>query len=302
MKPVTVVGSYLTGLTMKVGRLPRPGETVVGDAFVEVPGGKGSNQAIAARRLGARVHFVGCIGGDERGDAAIEMWRSEGVDAELVRRSSSPTGIGFVMVDVAGANAIAIDPGANSELGAEDLSRADTALASSGVVLLQLEISHRTMEAAAGRARAHGATVILNPAPAVEAEELLLKDVDIVTPNEEEFRVMAGTDDVESGAKKLLAMGPRAVVVTLGERGARVVTSGDSYLVPAPVVKAVDTTGAGDAFNGALAVALSEGEPLRQAVRFANYAGALSVTKPEVVASLPRRAEVDEFIRNDVLE
>ena len=302
MKPVTVVGSYLTGLTMRVGRLPRPGETVVGDRYSEVPGGKGSNQAIAARRLGARVHFVGCIGSDGRGDAAMELWRSEGVDAELVRRSSTPTGLGFVMVDGAGANAIAIDPGANGELAPGDVERAGAVISGSGLVLLQLEVSARTMEAAAKRAREFGAKVILNPAPAVPAEEILLEDVDIVTPNEEEFRVLAGTEDVEAGAKKILSRGPKAVVVTLGARGAKVVTADDSYSVPAPVVKAVDTTGAGDAFNGALAVALSEGEPLRQAVRFANYAGALSVTKPEVVASLPRRSELDEFIRNDVLE
>ena len=302
MKPITVVGSYLTGLTMRVRRLPRPGETVVGGEYSEVPGGKGSNQAIAARRLGGRVRFVGCIGEDERGDAAVELWKAEGVDADLVRRSPTPTGLGFVMVDDAGANAIAIDPGANLELGVEDLERADPVLSGSGTVLLQLEVPHRTMAAAARMGKKHGARVILNPAPGTAAGELALNDVDIVTPNEEEFRMLTGTDDVETGARAIISMGPKAVVVTLGARGARVVTPGDSYAVPAPSVKAVDTTGAGDAFNGALAVALSEGEPLRQAVRFANYAGAMCVTKPEVVASLPRRSEVDEFIRSDVLE
>ena len=302
MKPIAVVGSYLTGLTMRVGRLPGPGETVTGSGYAVVPGGKGSNQAIAARRLGARVSFVGCVGGDERGDAAVELWRTEGVDASLVRRVPSPTGLGFVMVDGAGANAIAIDPGANMDLGEPDVERAGAVLSASGVLLLQLEVSHRTTEAAAKKAKEHGATVILNPAPAMEAGALVLKDVDVVTPNEEEFALLAGTTDIEAGAEKVLSMGPKAVVVTLGHRGARVVTADDSYAVPAPSVKAVDTTGAGDAFNGALAVALSEGEPLRQAVRFANYAGALCVTKREVVASLPLRAEVDEFIRDDVLE
>ncbi|MDG6909529.1 MAG: ribokinase [Nitrososphaerota archaeon] len=287
---------------MRVARLPKPGETVVGYDYAAVPGGKGSNQAIAARRLGARVNFVGRIGEDERGDAAVELWKAEGVDADLVGRSRTPTGLGFVMVDGDGANAIAIDPGANGEVGPEDLGRADSVLSASGLVLLQLEIPHLTMEAAAKRAREHGAKVILNPAPGMRADELRLEDVDIITPNEEEFSVLTGTADLDSGARALLALGPKGVVVTLGARGARVVTSGDSYTVPAPAVRVVDTTGAGDAFNGALAVALSEGEPLRQAVRFANCAGALSVSKPEVVASLPRRAEVDEFIRNDVLE
>ncbi|MDG6901848.1 MAG: ribokinase [Nitrososphaerota archaeon] len=302
MKPITVVGSYLTGQTMRVGRLPRRGETVTGSGYVEVPGGKGSNQAIAAKRLGASVRFVGCIGGDERGDAAMEMWKAEGIGTELVRRSSTPTGLGFVMVDPAGANSIAIDPGANLELSVDDVAKADSAIAGSGVVLLQLEVPRKTMEAAARSGKAHGATVILNPAPVMDAVGLTLTEVDIVTPNEEEFRLLTGTDDFEAGARKLLALGPRAVVVTMGERGARVVTKEDSYGVPAPEVRAVDTTGAGDAFNGALAVALSEGEPLRQAVNFACHAGALSVTRPEVVASLPTRAELDEFIRNDVLE
>jgi ribokinase len=302
VKPITVVGSYLTGLTMRVGRLPRPGETVVGSDYKEVPGGKGSNQAIAARRLGGRVNFVGCIGKDGRGEAAVRLWEAEGVDARHVKRSTTPTGLGFVMVDGEGANSIAIEPGANLDLLAGDLEPADGAISNSGVVLLQLEISNKTMEAAARIAKEHGAAVILNPAPAMEAEELALRHVDFVTPNEEEFRTLTGTDDIDAGARRLLAMGPRAVIVTLGSRGARVVTVDDSYSVPAPAVKAVDTTGAGDAFNGALAVALSEGEPLRQAVRFSNYAGALCVTKPEVVASLPRRAEVDELIRSDVLE
>lgn len=302
MKAITVVGSYLTALTMRVGRLPRPGETVVGRGYSELPGGKGSNQAIAARRLGAKVNFVGCVGRDERGDAAVEMWRSEGVAASLVRRSAAPTGLGFVMVDEEGANAIAIDPGANLDLGPGDIESAGEAISGAGVVLLQLEVSHRTMEAAARTAKKGGATVILNPAPAMRAKDLALGDVDIVTPNEEEFRVLAGTDDLDSGAREILSMGPKAVVITLGARGARVVVADDSYSVPAPTVKAVDTTGAGDAFNGALAVALSEREGLRQGVRFANYAGALCVTRPEVVASLPHRAEVDEFVRADVLE
>jgi ribokinase len=302
LKPITVVGSYLTGLTMRVGRIPRRGETTVGGGYVEVPGGKGSNQAIAAKRLGARVYFVGCVGTDERGDAAFELWEAEGVDASLVRRTPTPTGLGFVMVDGEGANAIAIDPGANLDLGAEDLARAEQAVARSGVVLLQLEVSRRTTEEAAMRAKARGATVILNPAPAVDAGEVRLEHVDIVTPNEEEFRTMAGTDDIEAGARRILSLGPKAVVVTLGARGAKVVTARDSYAVPAPEVRVVDTTGAGDAFNGALAVALSEGEPLSQGVRFANFAGALCVTKAEVVASLPRREEVDEFMRDDVLE
>lgn len=302
MKPITVVGSYLTGLTMNVEHLPRPGETLVGSGYSEGPGGKGSNQAIAARRLGGRVNFVGCVGEDRYGDYALELWRREGVSTEFVRRSKLSTGLGFVIVDATGANAITIDPGANSDLSPFDAQRAQRAISKSGVLLLQLEIPRETALAAAKIAKASGATVILNPAPAAKGVNLDLRDVDILTPNEQEFKEMTGTDDLEAGAGKLLSAGPWAVVTTLGHRGAQVVTGADSYSVPAPRVKAVDTTGAGDAFNGALAVALSEGEKLRQAVTFANCAGALCVTKREVIPSLPTRAELEEFRRTEALE
>lgn len=302
MKPIAVVGSYNTGLMMRVDRLPREGETLMGNGYSEGPGGKGSNQAVAARRLGAKVNFVGCVGKDRFGDAAFELWRNEGVDAEFVRRSTTHTGIGFVTVDSNGANAITIDAGANLELSPEDVKRAGRALADCGVLLLQLEVPGVTVKAAAALAKSHEATVVLNPAPALKADELDFTAVDVLTPNEQEFRALTGTDDLQVGAKRLLASGTKAVVVTLGGRGAKVITLKDSYEVPAPKVKAIDTTGAGDAFNGALAVALSEGESLRQAVTFSNYAGALTVTRREVIAALPTRREVEEFRRNDVLE
>lgn len=287
---------------MRVDHLPLAGETLAGGGYSEGPGGKGSNQAIAAKRLGGRVSFVGCVGTDGYGQKALELWRREGINTDFVKKSASHTGLGFVIVDADGANAITLDLGANLDLGAEDVGRAASLLAQSGVLLLQLEISLEAVSSAAGLARAGGATVVLNPAPGRKARELELGSVDILTPNETEFLTLTGTTDIEEGASSILGLGPSAVVVTLGAKGARVVTREDSYSVPAPKVKAVDTTGAGDAFNGALAVALSEGEPLRQAVSFANYAGALTVTKQEVVPSLPTRVELDEFRRNDVLE
>lgn len=302
MKPIAVVGSYLTGLTINVGRLPKPGETVAGSGYARVPGGKGSNQAIAVARLGGKADFVGCVGTDERGDDALELWKRERVRAEFVRRTGTYTGLGFVIVDGAGVNSIAIDPGANGDLSPEDVNRAGRAITGSGAVLLQLEIPHLTVQAAIGKARGCGTTVILNPAPSAEGGAIDLHGVDVVTPNEEEFRELTGGDDIDSGGRGLLSKGAKAVVVTLGSRGARVVTAKDSYSVPAPAVRVEDTTGAGDAFNGALAVALSEGEPLRAAVRFANYAGALCVTRPQVVAALPSREEVDGFLRSDDLE
>jgi ribokinase len=302
VKPIVVVGSYNTGLTMVVERLPSAGETLLGSGYSEGPGGKGSNQAVAARRLGGRVSFVGCVGEDRFGDDALALWRTEGVDASNVRRSGTHTGLGFVIVDKRGRNAITVDAGANLELNAQDVKRAEPVISKAGVLLTQLEVPVEAVKAAAALGRTHGVTVILNPAPAHGASELEAGSFDILTPNEHEFQTMTGTEDLSSGAALLLSRGVKAVVVTLGERGAFVATPTDRYTVPAPRVQVVDTTGAGDAFNGALAVALSEGEPLRHAVAFANYAGALTVTRREVIPALPTRAEVDEFRRNDVLE
>jgi ribokinase len=301
VKPIVVVGSYLTAVTMRVDRLPRTGETVVGSMYRRVPGGKGSNQAVAVRRLGGKASIVSCVGSDEDGDQALAMWLREGVDTSQVKRSPRHTGLGFVIVDCEGANSIAIVPGASWGLGPPDIDRAAETIARSGTMLMQLEVPPETVAAARRSAKEHGLTVILNPAPP-GGGVIDLTGVDIVTPNEEEFRALTGGADFEQGARALLAKGARAVVVTLGSRGARVMTQGDSYSVPAPSVKAVDSTGCGDAFNAALAVALSEGEPLRQAVRFANYAGALCATKDEAVAAIPRRGEVDEFLRSDLLE
>jgi len=302
VKSIVVVGSYNTGLTMVVDRLPKAGETLLGSGYSEGPGGKGSNQAVAAKRLGGRVSLVGCVGMDRFGDEAMALWKTEGVDSTYVKKSRTHTGIGFVIVDKQGSNAISVDAGANLDLSPDDVAAAEGLLSKGGILLTQLEIPPQVVNAAARLGRRHGLTVVLNPAPALEARRVDLGLVDIVTPNEHEFLEMTGEDDLGKGAKQLIAKGLKAVVITLGERGALVATATDTYEVPAPKVKVVDTTGAGDAFNGALVVALSEGEPLRQAVTFANYAGALAVTKREVIPALPTRSELEEFRRNDVLE
>jgi ribokinase len=287
---------------MVVDRLPKAGETILGSGYSEGPGGKGSNQAVAATRLGGRVSFVGCIGEDKFGDDAMALWRKERVDSTHVRRSKTHTGLGFVIVDNQGNNAISVDAGANLELSPDDIAAAEGALSKAGVLLMQLEVPPATVNSAAKLGKRHGLTVVLNPAPSLEARKVDLGLVDIVTPNESEFEEITGHADLGTGATELLARGLKAVVVTLGERGAFVATAADTYSIPAPKVNVVDTTGAGDAFNGALAVALSEGEPLRQAVTFANYAGALAVTKREVIPALPTRSELEELRMNDVLE
>jgi ribokinase len=299
LKPIVIVGSYNTCLSIFVDRLPRPGETLLGDGFTGGPGGKGSNQAIAAKRLGGDVHFVGCVGKDGYGDAALELWNKEGVLTEHVKRSDSHTGMAFALVDRTGNNMIAVDPGANNDLGPEEVRRAEALFRQSGILLIQLEIPLETVETAARLAKACGNTIVLNPAPGRKASQLPLRYVDVVTPNEEEFLELAGIRDLKAGSEAILKMGPSTVVVTLGERGAFVATPDDWFTVPTPSVRAIDTTGAGDAFNGALAIALAEGKSLRQAVAFANLAGALTTTKKEVIPALPTRQELEDY-RNDM--
>lgn len=298
MKPIIVVGSYNATLSIFVDRLPRPGETLLGNGFTGGPGGKGSNQAIAARRLGGDVHFVGCVGKDGYGDAALELWNKERVLTKHVKRSDTHTGIAFVLVDRTGNNMIAVDPGANNDLGPEEVRGAEPLFRQSGILLIQLEIPLDTVETAARLAKGCGNTVVLNPAPGRKASQLPLRYVDVVTPNEEEFLELAGVRDLEAGSETIMEMGPRAVVVTLGERGAFVATPDDRFTVPVPSVKAIDTTGAGDAFNGALAIALAEGKSLREAVTFANLAGALTTTKKEVIPALPIRQELEDYGKN----
>jgi ribokinase len=302
VKRITVVGSYNVGLMMTVERLPRDGETLLGSGYSEGPGGKGSNQAVAAARLGAASGMVCCVGNDRWGDEAIALWRSEGVREALVKRVDVHTGLGFVIVAKGGQNVITVDPGANMRLRPEDVERAGYEISRSSVMLAQLEVPVETVVAAAEIARRAGVTTVLNPAPArrLSAEQLSLFDV--ITPNRQEFQEMVGQDSLEDGTRELLNAGAKAVVVTLGEEGAFVAVHGDGYRVPAPRVVAVDPTGAGDAFSAALSVALAEGEPLRSAVTFANHAGALATKRMGVVPALPRRAEVEEFLRDDILE
>jgi len=296
VKPIVVIGSYNTGLSMLVERLPNAGETLQATDYNEGPGGKGSNQAIAAKRLGGLVEFVGCVGKDRYGDAAIRLWESEELGTEHVKRVDLHTGLGFVLVDKRGKNMITVDLGANMLFAKEDVDRVEELIAKAGVLLLQLEMRVETVAYAAKMGRQNGAIVILNPAPATRLTAEQLSWVSILTPNELEFVTIAGRRSrMADEAERLIRNGLDALVVTLGERGARVMTSEDSYTLPAPGVNVVDPTGAGDAFNGALAVALSEGKKLREAVAFANCAGALTVTKREVIPALPRREEVEEF-------
>ena len=296
---ITVVGSYATGLTMKVERLPSTGETLLGMGYRVDYGGKGSNQAVGCARLGATVNFVAKTGKDAFGDMALELYRDEGVSVEYVTRTpDAPTGVGFIVVEKAsGRNCIVLDPGANELLSAGDVGRHSGAFDGAKVVLTQLEIPVAAAEAAIAAGRRCGAVTILNPAPVRPLPASLLKMVDVLTPNETEAKVLVGrtpnqSSEPEELARELVGRGVKAVVMTLGEKGALIVTESSAVHVPAISVEAVDTTGAGDAFNAGLATALAYGSPLEDAVRFAVIAGGLAVRKEGVIPSLPLRREV----------
>jgi ribokinase len=301
---ITVVGSYATGLTMKVERIPTVGETLLGTGYRVDYGGKGSNQAVGCARLGAKVSFVARIGTDPFGQMAMGLYRDEGIDVAYVKQSTdAPTGVGFIIVEGAsGHNCITIDPGANELLTTADVSQCEGAFVGSAVVLTQLEIPVAAAAAALACGRERGAVTILNPAPVRPLPPSTLEMVDILTPNQSEAKVLAGLSpsaqvEPETVAHELIRSGVKQVVVTLGERGALIVTAKSFLHVPAIRMSAVDTTGAGDAFNAGLAMALACGADLESAVHFAVVTGGLAVTKAGVIPSLPRRDEVLEAYR-----
>jgi ribokinase len=290
---VTVIGSYAVGLTMRAPRIPVAGETLLADEFDQGPGGKGSNQAIQAARMGVPARLVAAVGRDGFGDAALALWASEGVDATLVRREADvATGAGFILLDAAGENRIMLYPGANALLDARRIGALADDIAGSAVVLAQLETAVAAAAAAMRAGRACGATTILNPAPAITLPDGLLADVDLLVPNETEARILLGLApeapaDEAGLCAALLDRGAGAVVMTLGARGALMADAGGVTHVDAVAADVVDTTGAGDAFCGTLAAGLAQGRTREDAVRRAVCAGALACNRLGVVPSLP---------------
>jgi ribokinase len=288
---------------MRVHRLPSRGETLLATGYRADFGGKGSNQAVACARLGAKVSFIAKIGHDSFGDMAVRLYREEAINMESVMRIPDvPTGVGFIIVDSEGNNCITIDPGANNLLTASEVSQYLHSLPTEAVVLTQLEIPVEAAGAAMARGREMGALTILNPAPVRTLPQSVLQLVDILTPNQTEARVLTGRspDDATSPqtvARELIGRGVKEVVMTLGEKGALIVTATSSLHIPAIKVHVEDTTGAGDSFNAGLALAVACGAGLEDAVRFAVVTGGLAVTRGGVIPSLPRRDEVLGFYR-----
>ncbi|MAS36962.1 MAG: ribokinase [Anaerolineaceae bacterium] len=293
---IVVVGSFNMDLTTYMERLPRPGETVHGRKFVTGPGGKGSNQAVAAARLGATVTFVGRVGTDSFGDTAIQTWQSEGINtAYVVRDPENATGVAPIWVDDEGENSIVVALGANLALSKGDVEAAREEIAQADVLIVQLEIDLDTVAHALLVAKDHDVTTILNPAPAAHLPESTLALADFLTPNETELQTLY--DDVPDDLRQLVQAGGPTLVMTAGSRGAVWATESDSGEVPTYKVDVVDTTGAGDAFNAGLAVALAEGKPLAEAIAFANATAAMCVTRPGTAPSMPQRREVEALMQ-----
>jgi ribokinase len=294
---VVVFGSINMDLVVRAPRLPAPGETLTGHTFFSVPGGKGANQAVACGRLGMLTKMVGRVGQDVFAVALRESLAAAGVDIAGVVATEGPSGVAAIAVDDAAENTIVVVPGANGAVGAEDVARLDAALAGARVLLLQLEVPLDAVVAAARAARRRGVTVVLDPAPARELPAELYPLADIITPNETEAGILLGfpvRDEAaaERAARGLLARGVGRVVLKLGGRGVYAADPSAGALHPAFPVTPVDTVAAGDAFNGGLAAALSEGRPFEEALRWGLAAGAISVTRAGAQPSMPSRAEL----------
>lgn len=291
---VTVIGSINVDLVVHADRLPMPGETVLGGRFAEFPGGKGANQAVAAARAGAEVTMIGAVGRDAYGEAAVEALREEGINTSRIRRVDGPTGVALIGVGARGENTILLAPGANAFL-----TDADVDLAGASVVLTNFEIPYPVALAAVRAARSADVAAIVTPAPAHALSADLLELDPFLVPNEHELTVMIGNDDPAAALSEITRRTNGAVIVTQGPAGALLAQGErrERFDSPRPSADAVDTTGAGDAFVGALAAWLAFGSGLEDAIRAANAGGALSVEAPGARGGLGRRAEIEALLR-----
>jgi ribokinase len=298
---IVVVGSTNTDMVIKASHLPQPGETILGGTFFMSAGGKGANQAVAAARLGGKVSFIAKTGYDIFGKQAIDLFEKEGIDISFIARDHyQPSGVALITVDDKGENCIVVAPGANASLMPQDIDEAKEKFETASFVLMQLETPIETVEHVANISSAKKIKFLLNPAPATKLNDDLLKKITIITPNQKETEMLTGINvSDESSAKKaaryLQNKGIETVIITMGAAGAFVLHENNTQMIPGHKVKVVDTTAAGDVFNGALVVALSEGMNMNEAVAFACKAAAISVTRLGAQASAPERHEVEDF-------
>jgi ribokinase len=303
-RKVLVVGSANMDLVVRCDRFPDPGETIFGSAFATFPGGKGANQAVCCAKLGGEVDFMGRMGKDIFCDRLSANMKQEGVGLDhLLVDPMEPTGTALITVDSSGQNEIVVVSGSNMKLRPDDIFAHRAAFAEAAIVLLQLEIPLDTVMQAATLARQNSALVVLNPAPACALPEELFRVIDYITPNETEAGLLTGMTvadplSAEEAAQRLLRRGVQNVIITMGAAGCLLVNSRQKSIFAARKVQAVDTTAAGDAFNGALAFGLAEGRGLEEAIVFANTVAAFAVTRLGAQSSMPTKKDLEVFTRN----
>jgi len=299
MSNILVIGSSNTDMVIKTEKLPAPGETILGGTFFMNPGGKGANQAVAASRLGGKVTFIAKRGNDLFGDQTVELLTKEGIDTQYIAKDTElPSGVALITVNSKGENNIVVAPGSNGNLLPEDLPGDLFSPGRFEILVLQLEIPIMTVEYTALTASENNIKVILNPAPAQKLHDYLYRHTWLITPDEIEAEIITGIkirdiSSAENAATFLQNKGVKNVIITMGGKGAFLKSENFTGLVPVVTVTPVDTTAAGDVFNGALAVAISEGKDLKEATEFANSAAAISVTRMGAQASAPYRNEID---------
>jgi ribokinase len=305
MKPaIVVVGSSNTDMLIKTSHLPVPGETILGGTFIMNAGGKGANQAVAAARLGGNVVFIGKTGNDIFGEQSLKLLKEEGIDTSyIISDPENPSGVALITVDANGENCITVAPGANAALMPADLQNAIPIIKSAALLLIQLEIPLETVDYVISQAAENNVKIVLNPAPGCSLPDDLLSKVSIITPNETEAEMLtgikvSGIESTENAARVLAAKGIKTVIITMGAQGAFLFHNGACHFFRAPVCLAIDTTAAGDVFSGALAVAISEGNTILEAVPFACQAASLSVSKMGAQASAPYRDELTAAMAN----
>ena len=293
MSPILVIGSSNTDMVINVPELPRPGQTIAGQDFQIFGGGKGANQAIAAKRAGAAVRFIAAIGDDDFGKSALQTFAAEGIDTSSIQiLADTPSGVAMIFVDAAGENCIGVASGANARLTPEILQSQQYAFDDIAVLLMQLETPLETVAAAMQMAAARELPVILNPAPAQALSKDLLQGLYCITPNETEAELLSGiavSDEASAieAAEAMRQQGVQNVIVTLGAKGALLCNAAGTYFQPAETVEVVDTTAAGDTFNGVLAAMIAKGQPLQSAVKTAVHAATMSVQSAGAIASIP---------------
>lgn len=299
-----VIGSYNLDLISETEKLPDPGETVLGDSFFTCSGGKGNNQAVAAARLGQKTLFIARVGEDSFGKEAIAHLEKENIDTQWVQKVKDvPTGTAQIIVNQHGENTIVVFPGANNCLSETDILESESVFEEIDVVLVQQEIPYTAIREVVRLAKRYHKTLILNPAPSIELEDDLLQHIDYLTPNESELKFLTGYKTIETmeqlnqAGEVLLNKGVKNIIATLGNRGAYYAgQQGNAKIIPSFKVKAIDTTGAGDCFNGAFAVSLMKGLPIEECIRYASAAAAISVTRKGTSSSYPSWEEVQDFI------